>query len=148
MKRHRQVGESRQHQVASAVGSSVTIPKSRIDADPQPTGHVRISAPYARLAGGAVALQPDPLHAQRLHCLVVGGGAEAAVSDHRARWPAGDADDPLDGGHELGSVGRVALVELVVGDEPALVLSQQQGVAELGWMPGLALADRAGVGVG
>ncbi len=30
------------------MGSSVTVPKSRIDADPQPTGHVRISAPYAR----------------------------------------------------------------------------------------------------
>jgi hypothetical protein len=75
------------------------------------------------------------------------GGAEAAVSDHRARWPAGDANDPLDGGHELGNVGQVALVALVVGDEAALVLGHQQGVAELGRMPGLALADRAGVGI-
>jgi hypothetical protein len=51
MKRHHQVGESRQHQVASAVGSSVTVPKSRIDADLQLTGHVRISAPYEQVAG-------------------------------------------------------------------------------------------------
>jgi site-specific recombinase XerC len=43
--------------VASAVGSSVTVPKSRIDADPQPTGHVRISAPYAPI----VPDQPVPV---------------------------------------------------------------------------------------
>jgi hypothetical protein len=35
----------------------------------------------------------------------------------------------------------------VVGDEAALLLDQQQGVAELGRVPGLALADRAGVRV-
>jgi hypothetical protein len=70
-----------------------------------------------------------------------------AVSDHRPGRPTGDTDDSLDGGHELGSVGRVALVELVVGDEAALVLGYQQGVAELGRRSRLALADRPGARV-
>jgi hypothetical protein len=33
----------------------------------------------------------------------------------------------------------------VAGDEAALVFANQQGVAELGRMLGLALADRAGI---
>jgi len=64
--------------------------------------------------------------------LVVGGGPEAAVGDHRARRPAGDTDHPPDDRHQPRRVGRVALVDLVVGDEPALVFGQQRGVAELG----------------
>ena len=43
--RGRQVGESRQHQVAVVVGSSVTVP-NRGSSGPQLTGHVRVSAPY------------------------------------------------------------------------------------------------------
>ena len=42
----------------------------------------------------------------------------------------------------------VALVGLVGGDEPVLILGQQYGVAELGRLAGLALADRPGVRVG
>jgi hypothetical protein len=37
-------------------------------------------------------------------------------------------------------------VELMVGDKAALLLGQQQGVAELGRRSRLALADRAGIG--
>jgi len=69
-------------------------------------------------------LQPDPPDPQRFQGLVVGGGAEPTVTDHRGGHSAGDADDPLDGGYDLGRVGRVALMELVVGDKAALVLGQ------------------------
>jgi len=97
---------------------------------------------------GAVARQPDPRHAQLGQGTVVGGAAEATVADHGARHPAGDRNDPLDGGDELGCVWRVALLQLVVGDEAALVFAEQQGVAELSRMLGLALADRASIRVG
>jgi hypothetical protein len=59
----------------------------------------------------------------------------------------GDSDDLGDGGDELGGVTRVAPVGVVGGDEAALALCQQHGVAELGRLVGLALADRAGVRV-
>jgi hypothetical protein len=65
-------------------------------------------------AGSAGALQADALHAQVGQGLVVGGGAEPAVGDHRTRRPTGDLDDAPDGGHQLGRVGWVALGDLVV----------------------------------
>jgi hypothetical protein len=48
----------------------------------------------------------------------------------------------------LGGIAWVALVGLVGGDEPVLILGQQYGVAELGRLAGLALADRPVVRVG
>jgi hypothetical protein len=46
--RGRQVGESRQHQVASVVGQRHGT-EPRVDADPQLTGHVRVSEPSKSL---------------------------------------------------------------------------------------------------
>ena len=48
--RGRQVGESRQHQVAFVVGSSVTVP-NRGSSGPQLTGHVQVSEPSRFSAG-------------------------------------------------------------------------------------------------
>jgi hypothetical protein len=71
--------------------------------------------------------------------VVVGGGTEPAVADDGTRRPAGNLNDPLDCRDQLGCIRRIALLQLVVGDEPTLVLGHQQGVAELGRMLGLPL---------
>jgi hypothetical protein len=69
-----------------------------------------------------------------------------AVADDRARRATGDRDDPSDGTDQQAGIRRVTSTGLVVGDEPALVLDDQGGVAELGRVLRLALADRAASG--
>jgi hypothetical protein len=72
-------------------------------------------------------LQPDPLDPERFQRLVVGGGTEATVADHRPGRPTGERDDPLDRQDQLRRIRRVALWQLVIGDQPAFLLGQQQG---------------------
>ncbi len=97
--------------------------------------------------GRAGALQPDAPDAELGQGAVVGGGGEpkAAVGDHGARRPASQRGHSTHGREQLWGVGRVALGRLMVGDKAALVLGQQQGVAELGRAARLTLADRPGI---
>jgi hypothetical protein len=48
----------------------------------------------------------------------------------------------------LRRIGRVSALDLVVDDKSAFVLGHERGVAELGGVLGLALADGPGFGVG
>jgi hypothetical protein len=69
-----------------------------LDADPPVAQPPEPPGPLQRqpgLAWGAGALQPDVLDPERFQGLVVGGGAEAAVADHRPGRPAGDRHHPL-----------------------------------------------------
>src|SRR5512132_3856103 len=64
-----------------------------LDADPpvpQPPEGPSPLRRQPRPARGAGALQPDPLDPKRCQRLVVGGGAEPAVADHRPGRPAGE----------------------------------------------------------
>ena len=131
--------------------ATLEVADARFDADPpvaQPPERAGAFQLAPGGAGGAGTLQPDPPDAELGQGAVVGGEPEAAVGDHCGWWAAVSCGYSANGGEQLEGVGRVALVELVVGDEAALVLGQQQGVAELGRAAGFALADRAGVGVG
>jgi hypothetical protein len=93
-------------------------------------------------------LQPDAPNAELGQRTIIGGGAKAAVADHGASHPTGELGDAVDRGDQLWPIRWVALLELVVGDKTTLVFCHQQGVAELGRMLRLALADRAGVRIG
>src|SRR5215207_4091651 len=73
--------------------AALEVADAGLDADPpvaQPPEGPGSLHRQPRLAGRAVALQADPLDAQGFQRLVVGGGAEPAVADHRAGRPAGD----------------------------------------------------------
>lgn len=131
--------------------SSLEVADAGFDSDPPVAYSPKRSGVFvfaSGLAEGAAALQADMSDAEGGQGLVVGGGAEAAVADHGGGTMAGRVDDLLDGGEKLGSVAGVALVDLVEREEAGLVFGDQGGVAELGWVLGLALADRAGVRVG
>jgi hypothetical protein len=118
-----------------------------------PTRQLR-SLPNARVCSSCaraaltVPLRCSPTRATLGQRTVVGGSPEPAVTDHRPRHPTGELRDPLHRWHQLRRVRWVALLQLVVADEPAFLLGHQQGVAELGGALRLALADRAGIRIG
>jgi hypothetical protein len=73
----------------------------RLDPDPpvaQPAEGAGSLQRTPGLAWGAVALQPDPRHAQLRQGRVVGGATESAVADHGTRHPAGELNDPWTAG--------------------------------------------------
>lgn len=114
------------------------MPRSR-PASCAACGTLWTAQPRPSRAHTALALQPDPPDRQRLDRLVIGGGAEPAVGNHRAWRLAGALHDPLQRRDQLRRIRWIALVELVVGDKAALVLGHQQRGAELGRLRGLPL---------
>src|SRR5215204_7094829 len=73
--------------------AALEVTDAGLDADPpvaQPPEGPGPLQRQPRLAGGAGALQPDPPDPERFQGLVVGGGAESAVTDDRGGHSAGD----------------------------------------------------------
>src|SRR3954463_173136 len=101
----------------------------------------------AGCGGFALAGNDDVPHAQVAQRVIDALLAVAAVGGDLARWSAGPAGDPLHGRGELGCVGGVALLDVVVDDHAVVALDELGLVAELHRLAQPALGDRAGVGV-
>jgi hypothetical protein len=107
--------------------------------------NARVRSSSRRPCRGAGALQADPRDAKLGQGAVACGEPEAAVCHHGGRRPPAQRGHAAHRRQQLRRIRRVALGQLVAGDEPAFVFAEQQGVAELGRRAGLALADRAGI---
>jgi hypothetical protein len=99
------------------------------------------------LGGSAFAGDDDVADTEVVQGVVDAGFAVAAVGGYGPRLAPGPSDNAFDGGPQLGWVGGVAGLDVVVEHDPVSVVTHLRFVAELDRLAEPALRDRAGVGV-